>query len=234
MYAKNNNYFIDSQLTDIYIGNIKYTNMMNFGNLTKESHGISADASIYILPFYKIFINYIHRESKLKFDYTINKIYNVINSKNNTYNIKEQEDIINIGNELRYEHKIKDKYLPYISSSVAFGITASSLYENLLLNFNINLKTGTIFILPKDMTIDVWVGANYSTINNPNGYIINITDSIDNNLSFNTNIEYKENTDKNIDIMTGFSFSPQKNINLSFDIKFLNNLIITTGLTMMF
>lgn len=208
--------------------------MMNYTNLVKESHSFSADVSLFILPFYKIFINYIHRESQLKFDYTINKIYNVTNTKTNTYNTKEQEDTFNFGNEFRYEHKIKDKYVPYVSSAFSFGVTASSLYENLLFNFNADIKTGSIFILPNDMLINVWFGAYYSTINNPYGYIININNTIDNNISFNSNIEYKENADKNIDLMAGFSFSPQKNINLSFDIKFLNNLIITTGLSIMF
>lgn len=207
--------------------------MMNFSNLVKESHSLSAEASIYTLPFYKIFINYIHRESRLKFDYTINKAYNVINTINNTYTLKEQEDIINIGNEFRYERIFKDKYVPYISSAFAFGITASSLYENLLLNFNMNLKTGSIFKLSDNMIIDVWLGAYYNTINNPNGYIINISDTI-NNITFNADIEYKENTGKSFDLMAGIVFSLKKNINLSFDIKFLNNIIVTTGITFMF
>lgn len=243
--------FIKKQPYNVSIG-YEYSNTDGFSllsssnlksaEISKSSHGIKTEADIYITPFLKLFINYTYRNSILDIKYTVNKENNkyLIKDYTDVFSRKSDEHIYMAGFETAYEWTIK-KYTPYIAFKAGFGLTSSDSYEDIFYNASFTLKAGTYITFNKNFILNIYTGADYTTLFN-NGLMV---ESINLNIpdeylmagtadKMHTIINYQENYDKNINMLLGAELDMYKYSSIFAEIKFINSLTVYTGVKVKF
>ena len=213
-------------------------------SIEKSSHGIKAEADLYITPFLKFYINYIYRQSDMAINYKINKNQNkfLLHDYSSKYAVKTDEHIYMAGFELSYEWTIKNKYSPYISFLSGFGYTAVNRYDDIFYNAQFMLKAGTYIAFNENFRLNVYTGADYTTLFNSGIMQETFTINIPKNyLSLNTpngqyetSVIYYENYDKNINMVLGAKLEIYKYSSIFAEIKYINSLTIYTGINIMF
>lgn len=243
--------FIKKQPYNVSIG-YEYSNTDGFSllsssnlksaEISKSSHGIKTEADIYITPFLKLFINYTYRNSILDIKYTVNKENNkyLIKDYTDVFSRKSDEHIYMVGFETAYEWTIK-KYTPYIAFKAGFGLTSSDSYEDIFYNASFTLKAGTYITFNKNFILNIYTGADYTTLFN-NGLMV---ESINLNIpdeylmagtadKMHTIINYQENYNKNINMLLGAELNIYKYSSIFTEIKFINSLTVYTGVKVKF
>lgn len=245
--------FIKKQPYNVSIG-YEYSNTDGFSLLSssnlksaeinKSSNGIKTEAGLYITPFLKLFINYTYRNSILDIKYTVNKENNkyLIKDYTDVFSRKSDEHIYMAGFEAMYEWTIK-KYTPYIAFKAGFGITTTDSYNDIFYNASLALKAGTYITFNKNFILNLYTGADYTTLFN-SGLMtedINITVpeeywqpgvGVPNKL--NTTIFYQEDYNKNINMLFGAELNIYKYSSIFTEIKFINSLTVYTGVKVKF
>ena len=191
--------------------NLSSGSNISSAEINKSSNGIKTEAGLYITPFLKLFINYTYRNSILDIKYTVNKENNkyLIKDYTDVFSRKSDEHIYMAGFETAYEWTIK-KYTPYIAFKAGFGWTTSDSYEDIFYNASFALKAGTYITFNKNFILNIYTGADYTTLFN-NGLMV---ESININIpdeylvagtadKMHTIINYQENYDKNINMLLG-------------------------------
>ena len=146
------------------------------------------------------------------------------------------------GFEISYEWTIKKKYSPYISLLSGFGYTAVDKYDDVFYNAQFMLKAGTYFSFNDNFRLNIYTGADYTTLYNSGimheTFNINIPESY---LPVNTpaqqaeiNLIYYENYNKNINMVLGAKLEIYKYSSIFAEIKYINSLTIYTGINIMF
>lgn len=210
--------------------------------ISKSSHGIKTEADIYITPFLKLFINYTFRNSMLDIKYSIKKEENknLMKDYSALFSRKSNEHIYMAGFEAMYEWTIK-KYTPYIAFKAGFGITTTDSYNDIFYNASFALKAGTYITFNKNFILNLYTGADYTTLFNVGLMAENINITIPdeylqlgtaNNL--NTSIEYYENYDKNINMLFGAELNIYKYSSIFAEVKYINNIIVYSGIKVNF
>lgn len=223
--------------------NYTKTSYIDYNSITKSSNGIKTEASIYLTPFLQIFINYTYRESLLKIDYRAKQRENYLLTKDyfSTYSKKTSEHIYMAGFDLSYEWKVK-KFTPYLSFKAGFGSTASSGYEDAFFSASFTLKAGTLITFNKYARLNLYAGADYTTLFN-NGIMqenIDIIISTDNLMlgipqqNVNAYLELAENYDDNLNMVLGVGLDIYKYISLFAEFKFINSFTAYSGIKFMF
>ena len=222
--------------------NLSSGSNISSAEINKSSNGIKTEAGLYITPFLKLFINYTYRNSILDIKYTVNK-------KNNKYLIKDYTDVFSrksdehiymAGFETAYEWTIK-KYTPYIAFKAGFGLTSSDSYEDIFYNASFTLKAGTYITFNKNFILNIYTGADYTTLFN-NGLMV---ESININIpdeyliagtadKMHTIINYQENYDKNINMLLGAELDMYKYSSIFAEIKYINSFVFYTGVKVKF
>ena len=210
--------------------------------INKSSHGVKTEAGLYITPFLKLFINYTYRNSILDIKYTVNKENNkyLIKDYTDVFSRKSDEHIYMAGFETAYEWTIK-KYTPYIAFKAGFGLTSSDSYEDIFYNASFTLKAGTYITFNKNFILNIYTGADYTTLFN-NGLMV---ESININIpdeyliagtadKMHTIINYQENYDKNINMLLGAELDMYKYSSIFAEIKYINSLVFYTGVKVKF
>lgn len=206
--------------------------------MRKISHGIKAEAEIYITPFFKIFTSYTFRKNLIDIEYKLNKSENIILIKDYTSNFLKtsSEHIYMAGFEAEYNWTI-NKYSPYISLKAGFGSTVSESYEDIFYNASFTLKAGTYIKFNKNYILNIYTGADYTTLFNNGLMIENINIYIPDDYIilgagnyFNADIEYQENYEKNINMILGAELNIYKYVSIFAEIKYINSLIVYTGI----
>ncbi len=174
--------------------------------ISKYSSGIKTEADLYITPFLKLFVNYTFRNSLLDIKYTLNKKNHqyLIKDYTSVFSKKSNEHIYMAGFEAAYEWSIK-KYTPYISFKTGFGLTVSERYEDIFYNASFALKAGTYITFNKNFILNIYAGADYTTLFNNGLMVENINIAVPNEYlmtgmsvyNFYAAAEYQENYDKN-------------------------------------
>lgn len=206
--------------------------------MRKISHGIKAEAEIYITPFFKIFTSYTFRKNLIDIGYKLNKSENIILIKDYTSNFLKtsSEHIYMAGFEAAYEYTIK-RYTPYISFKAGFGSTVSENYDDIFYNASFTIKAGTYIKFNENYILNIYTGADYTTLFNTGLMVENfnltipaeyIMSGAQNN--FSTVIEYQENYDKNINMVFGAELDIYKYTSIFTEIKYINSLIFYTGI----
>lgn len=243
--------FIKKQPFNISIG-YEYSNSDAFNlssgsnisstEINKSSNGIKTEAGLYITPFLKLFINYTYRNSLLNIEYTINKQDKkyLLKDYNAVFARKSNEHIYMAGFVATYEWTIK-KYTPYIAFRAGFGWTASDSYEDIFYNASFALKAGTYITFNKNFILNIYTGADYTTLFNNGLMIEHINISIPDEYlmigavnNFSTVIEYQENYDKNINMLLGAELDMYKYTSIVAEIKYINSLVFYTGVKVKF
>lgn len=210
--------------------------------ISKYSNGIKTEAGLYITPFLKLFINYTFRNSLLDIKYTINKEDNKDFLKNYTavFSKKSNEHIYMAGFVTAYEWTIK-KYTPYISFKAGFGWTATDIYEDIFYNASFALKAGTYITFNKNFILNVYAGADYTTLFNNGLMAENININIPNEYliigavnNLYAAVEYQENYDKNINMLLGAELDIYKYSSIFAEMKFINSFVFYTGVKVKF
>ena len=145
------------------------------------------------------------------------------------------------GFEAAYEWSIK-KYTPYISFKTGFGLTVSERYEDIFYNASFALKAGTYITFNKNFILNIYTGADYTTLFNNGLMIENINIAVPNEYlmtgmsvyNFYAAAEYQENYDKNINMLFGMELDIYKYSSIFAEIKFINSLIFHTGIKVKF
>lgn len=210
--------------------------------INKSSNGIKTEAGLYITPFLKLFINYTYRNSILDIKYTVNKENNkyLIKDYTDVFSRKSDEHIYMAGFETAYEWTIK-KYTPYIAFKAGFGLTSSDSYDDIFYNASFTLKAGTYITFNKNFILNIYTGADYTTLFN-NGLMV---ESININIpdeyliagtadKMHTIINYQENYDKNINMLLGAELDMYKYSSIFAEIKYINSLVFYTGVKVKF
>lgn len=210
--------------------------------INKSSHGVKTEAGLYITPFLKLFINYTYRNSILDIKYTVNKENNkyLIKDYTDVFSRKSDEHIYMAGFETAYEWTIK-KYTPYIAFKAGFGLTSSDSYEDIFYNASFTLKAGTYITFNKNFILNIYTGADYTTLFN-NGLMV---ESININIpdeylmagtadKMHTIINYQENYDKNINMLLGAELDMYKYSSIFAEIKYINSFVFYTGVKVKF
>ena len=210
--------------------------------INKSSHGVKTEAGLYITPFLKLFINYTYRNSILDIKYTVNKENNkyLIKDYTDVFSRKSDEHIYMAGFETAYEWTIK-KYTPYIAFKAGFGLTSSDSYDDIFYNASFTLKAGTYITFNKNFILNIYTGADYTTLFN-NGLMV---ESININIpdeyliagtadKMHTIINYQENYDKNINMLLGAELDMYKYSSIFAEIKYINSLVFYTGVKVKF
>lgn len=210
--------------------------------INKSSNGIKTEAGLYITPFLKLFINYTYRNSILDIKYTVNKENNkyLIKDYTDVFSRKSDEHIYMAGFETAYEWTIK-KYTPYIAFKAGFGLTSSDSYEDIFYNASFTLKAGTYITFNKNFILNIYTGADYTTLFN-NGLMV---ESINLNIpdeylmagtadKMHTIINYQENYDKNINMLLGAELDMYKYSSIFAEVKYINNIIVYSGIKVNF
>lgn len=83
------------------------------------------------------------------------------------------------GFEASYEWSIK-KYTPYISFKTGFGLTVSERYEDIFYNASFALKAGTYITFNKNFILNIYAGADYTTLFNNGLMVENINIAVPN------------------------------------------------------
>ena len=210
--------------------------------INKSSHGVKTEAGLYITPFLKLFINYTYRNSILDIKYTVNKENNkyLIKDYTDVFSRKSDEHIYMAGFETAYEWTIK-KYTPYIAFKAGFGLTSSDSYDDIFYNASFTLKAGTYITFNKNFILNIYTGADYTTLFN-NGLMV---ESININIpdeyliagtadKMHTIINYQENYDKNINMLLGAELDMYKYSSIFAEIKYINSFVFYTGVKVKF
>lgn len=210
--------------------------------INKSSHGVKTEAGLYITPFLKLFINYTYRNSILDIKYTVNKENNkyLIKDYTDVFSRKSDEHIYMAGFETAYEWTIK-KYIPYIAFKAGFGLTSSDSYDDISYNASFTLKAGTYITFNKNFILNIYTGADYTTLFN-NGLMV---ESININIpdeylmagtadKMHTIINYQENYDKNINMLLGAELDMYKYSSIFAEIKYINSFVFYTGVKVKF
>lgn len=244
--------FIKKQPFNISIGyeysNTDGFNIISLGNdinsakISKSSNGIKTEAGLYITPFLKLFINYTYRNSLLDIEYTISKEdkIDLLRDYTAVFSRKSNEHIYMAGFEAAYEWTIQ-KYTPYIAFKAGFGWTASDIYDDIFYNASFALKAGTYITFNKNFILNIYTGADYTTLFNSGLMVekfnINIPDeylTIGAANTFSAAVEYQENYDKNINMLLGAELDIYKYSSIFAEIKYINSLIFYTGVKVKF
>ena len=210
--------------------------------INKSSHGVKTEAGLYITPFLKLFINYTYRNSILDIKYTVNKENNkyLIKDYTDVFSRKSDEHIYMAGFETAYEWTIK-KYTPYIAFKAGFGLTSSDSYDDIFYNASFTLKAGTYITFNKNFILNIYTGADYTTLFN-NGLMV---ESININIpdeyliagtadKMHIIINYQENYDKNINMLLGAELDMYKYSSIFAEIKYINSFVFYTGVKVKF
>ena len=141
------------------------------------------------------------------------------------------------GIELTYEYKYKN-FVPYINFISAFGVTASTNYENIFYSMNIALQAGLLYKINENYNIKAYTGVDYTSlyngslindkviINIPKEYLlINIPAQ-----QIEAEFMYEEKYDNNINMTVGLELKLYKHYNIFLETKFINNLFINFGI----
>lgn len=222
--------------------NLSSGSNISSAEINKSSNGIKTEAGLYITPFLKLFINYTYRNSILDIKYTVNKENNkyLIKDYTDVFSRKSDEHIYMAGFETAYEWTIK-KYTPYIAFKAGFGLTSSDSYEDIFYNASFALKAGTYITFNKNFILNIYTGADYTTLFN-NGLMV---ESININIpdeylmagtadKMHTIINYQENYDKNINMLLGAELDMYKYSSIFAEIKYINSLVFYTGVKVKF
>lgn len=134
------------------------------------------------------------------------------------------------------------KYTPYISFKAGFGLTVSERYEDIFYNASFALKAGIYIIFNKNFILNVYTGADYTTLFNNGLMVENINVAVPNEYlmtgmsayNFYAVAEYQENYDKNINMLFGMELDIYKYSSIFAEIKFINSLIFHTGIKVKF
>lgn len=220
----------------------------NASNITdtkikKSSNGVKTEAGVYITPFLKIFINYTYRDSRQNINGKIEQKSNIFLTKDYSYEFakKSNEHIYMAGFEADYEWTVK-KYTPYISLKAGFGATATDSYDDTFYNASFTLKAGSYITFNKNFRLNVFVGADYTTLFNNGAMVDNFDVTIPAEYlltgipaqHISISMEYAENYDKNINMMLGAEFDIYKYASVFAEVKFINSLTAYTGVKVMF
>lgn len=236
-YTNNNNFTLNSS-SHINSLDTGYKAEINTNNIIKSQNGIKAEFAVQVLPPIRLFINYNYKISKTKFDYTLpyKSLILLLKDYSSSITISDEEHTFMSGFDFMYEYKYKN-IVPYINFKTAVGITASTNYKDIYYSLNLALTTGLIYNINKNMKINSYIGADYTSIYN--GNYINDTFSINipkeflqGNLPLNnitTQILYNENYNKNLNMVIGAEFELFKHYSIFIETKFINNFILNFG-----
>lgn len=236
-YTNNNNFTLNSS-SHINSLDTGYKAEINTNNIIKSQNGIKAEFAVQVLPPIRLFINYNYKISKTKFDYTLpyKSLILLLKDYSSSITISDEEHTFMSGFDFMYEYKYKN-IVPYINFKTAVGITASTNYKDIYYSLNLALTTGLIYNINKNMKINSYIGADYTSIYN--GNYINDTFSINipkeflqGNLPLNnitTQILYNENYNKNLNMVIGAEFELFKHYGIFIETKFINNFILNFG-----
>lgn len=215
---------------------------LNSVEVNKSSNGVKTEAGLYITPFLKLFINYTFRNSLLDITYTLTpeNSKELIKDYTSVFSRKSNEHIYMAGFEASYEWTFK-KYTPYIAFKTGFGITSSDSYDDIFYNASFMLKAGTYIAFNKNFILNIYTGADYTTLFNSGLMVENISIDIpDEYLSIGADntlyktIEYQENYDKNINMLLGAELNIYKYSSFFAEIKYINSLTFYTGVKVEF
>lgn len=249
--ALNKKGFIKKQPFNIGLGyeysstdgfNLITSSTINSAAISKSSNGIKTEAGLYITPFLKLFINYTFRNSLLNIEYTINKEDNkdLVKDYTAVFSRKSNEHIYMAGFDAAYEWTIK-KYTPYISFKAGFGGTTADCYEDIFYNASFTLKAGTYITFNKNFILNIYAGADYTTLFNSGLMAENINISIPDEYlivgavnDLYAAVEYQENYDKNINMLLGAELDMYKYSSIFAEIKYINSFVFYTGVKVKF
>lgn len=222
--------------------NLSSGSNISSAEINKSSNGIKTEAGLYITPFLKLFINYTYRNSMLDIKYSIKKEENknLMKDYSALFSRKNNEHIYMAGFEAMYEWTIK-KYTPYIAFKAGFGITTTDSYNDIFYNASLALKAGTYITFNKNFILNLYTGADYTTLFN-NGLMV---ESINLNIpdeylmagtadKMHTIINYQENYDKNINMLFGAELNIYKYSSIFAEVKYINNIIVYSGIKVNF
>lgn len=237
-YYNNNNFTINN----IRQNNLSHTRNdleIRSNNIQKRNNGIISEFGVQILPPLKAFISYNYKETETKINYTIPSKSFILLTKDysSTYAIKDEEHTFMSGIELSYEYKYKN-FVPYINFISAFGVTASTNYENIFYSMNIALQAGLLYKINENYNIKAYTGVDYTSLYNGSlindKVIINIPEEY---LLINIPAQqleaefmYEEKYNNNINMTVGLELKLYKHYNIFLETKFINNLFINFGI----
>lgn len=237
-YYNNNNFTINN-IRQNNLSHTGYDLEIRSNNIQKRNNGIISEFGVQILPPLKAFISYNYKKTETKINYTIPyKSFILLNKDySSTYAIKDDEHTFMSGIELTYEYKYKN-FVPYINFISAFGITASTNYENIFYSMNIALQAGLLYKINKNYNIKAYTGVDYTSLYNGSlindKVIINIPEEY---LLINIPAQqieaefmYEEKYNNNINMTVGLELKLYKHYNIFLETKFINNLFINFGI----
>lgn len=237
-YYNNNNFTINN-IRQNNLSHTGYNLEIHSNNIQKRNNGVISEFGVQILPPLKAFISYNYKETETKINYTIpNKSFILLTKDySRTYAIKDEEHTFMSGIELTYEYKYKN-FVPYINFISAFGVTASTNYENIFYSMNIALQAGLLYKINKNYNIKAYTGVDYTSlyngslindkviINIPKEYLlINIPAQ-----QIEAEFMYEEKYNNNINMTVGLELKLYKHYNIFLETKFINNLFINFGI----
>lgn len=237
-YYNNNNFTINN-IRQNNLSHTGYDLEIRSNNIQKRNNGIISEFGVQILPPLKAFISYNYKKTETKINYTIPyKSFRLLNKDySSTYTIKDDEHTFMSGIELTYEYKYKN-FVPYINFISAFGVTASTNYENIFYSMNIALQAGLLYKINKNYNIKAYTGVDYTSLYNGSlindKVIINIPEEY---LLINIPAQqieaefmYEEKYNNNINMTVGIELKLYKHYNIFLETKFINNLFINFGI----
>lgn len=237
-YYNNNNFTINN-IRQNNLSHTGYDLEIRSNNIQKRNNGVYSEFGVQILPPLKAFISYNYKETETKINYTIPYKSFILLTKDysSTYAIKDEEHTFMSGIELTYEYKYKN-FVPYINFISAFGVTASTNYENIFYSMNIALQAGLLYKINENYNIKAYTGVDYTSlyngslindkviINIPKEYLlINIPAQ-----QIEAEFMYEEKYNNNINMTVGLELKLYKHYNIFLETKFINNLFINFGI----
>lgn len=237
-YYNNNNFTINN-IRQNNLSHTGYDLEIRSNNIQKRNNGVISEFGVQILPPLKAFISYNYKETETKINYTIPYKSFILLTKDysSTYAIKDEEHTFMSGIELTYEYKYKN-FVPYINFISAFGVTASTNYENIFYSMNIALQAGLLYKINENYNIKAYTGVDYTSlyngslindkviINIPKEYLlINIPAQ-----QIEAEFMYEEKYNNNINMTVGLELKLYKHYNIFLETKFINNLFINFGI----
>lgn len=235
----NNNNFTINNIQQNNLNHTGYDLGIRTNNIQKRNNGIYSKFGVQILPPLKFFIGYNYKATETTINYTIpNKSFILLNKDyNSTYSIKDEEHTFMSGIELSYEYKYKN-FVPYINFISAFGLTASTNYENIFYSMNIALQAGLSYKINKNFKIKGYTGVDYTSLYNGSSMndkvLINIPeDYLIMNIpaqQIEAEFMYEEKYSNNINMIVGLELKLYKHYNIFLETKFINNLHINFGI----
>lgn len=239
-YNQNNNF----QTHSLSLNNSLLQNNI-YGNteaIVKMKDGIKAEIGAYIIPPIRVFVNYSYGISDTYIKYKINKVdfKYLIKDYVKSIKITDEEHTFLAGFDFIYEYKYK-KFIPYILLTSAFGVTTSSNYENIYYSLNFALKTGLVYEFNKNIKLNTYLGADYTSYYNGNYILDTFNIHIPQqymhqnmNMDFNAKLFYEEIYNKNISMITGIELELYKHSALFAELKYINNFNACLGVKVKF